>query len=111
MLGELIITSVVFKQSLLTGLPGVSVVKNRPANARDPGDVGLIPGSGSSTGGGNGNPLHYSCLENPHGWRSLAGYGLGVTESPPDTTERLSMHTNKAHTCSMDLLAITLDTE
>ena len=37
-------------------------VKNVPANA---GDAGLIPGSGRSPGGGNGNPLQYSCLENP----------------------------------------------
>ena len=37
-------------------------VKNLPANARD---VGLIPGWGISPGGGNGNPLEYSCLENP----------------------------------------------
>ena len=39
-----------------------SVVKNLPANA---GDSGLIPGLGRSLGGGNGNPLQYSCLENP----------------------------------------------
>ena len=38
------------------------VVKNPPANA---GDLGLIPGSGRSPGEGNGNPLQYSCLENP----------------------------------------------
>ena len=38
--------------------------KNPPANAGDIRDVGLIPGSGSSPGGGHGNPLHYSCLEN-----------------------------------------------
>ena len=37
------------------------VVKNPPANA---GDAGLIPGSGRSSGGGNGKPLQYSCLEN-----------------------------------------------
>ena len=37
------------------------------------GDLGLIPGSGSSTGEGNGNPLQYSCLENPMD-RSLVGY-------------------------------------
>ena len=37
-------------------------VKKPPANA---GDAGLIPGSGRSPGGGNGNPLQYSCLENP----------------------------------------------
>ena len=44
---------------------GGSVVKNPPANARDLGDLNLIPGSGRSPGGGNGNPLQYSCLENP----------------------------------------------
>ena len=44
------------------GFPGVSVVKNLPVNA---GDLGLIPGLGRSPGEGNGNPLQYSCLENP----------------------------------------------
>ena len=47
------------------GFPGGSVVKNLPANAGDAGDMGLIPGSGRSPRGGNGNPLQYSCLENP----------------------------------------------
>ena len=41
------------------------MVKNLPANAGDTRDVGLIPGLGISPGGGNGNPLQYSCLENP----------------------------------------------
>ena len=41
-------------------------VKNLPANAGDVGDVGSIPGSGRSPGGGNGNPLQYSCLKNPN---------------------------------------------
>ena len=50
------------------------MVKNPPANAGDIRDVGLIPGSGRSPGGGHGNPLQYSCLENPHGQKSLAGY-------------------------------------
>ena len=36
-----------------------------PANARDVRDAGLIPGSGRSPGGGDGNPLQYYCLENP----------------------------------------------
>ena len=45
--------------------PGGSVVKNSPANAGDTGDVGSIPGSRRSPGEGNGNPLQYSCLENP----------------------------------------------
>jgi len=39
------------------------MVKNPPANAGDPRD--LIPGLGRSPGGGHGNPLQYSCLENP----------------------------------------------
>ena len=47
------------------GFPGDSVVKNLPVNAGDAGDVGLIPGSGRSPGGGSGNPLQYSCLDNP----------------------------------------------
>ena len=46
------------------GLPGSTVVKNLPANARDAGDLGLIPGSGRSPGGGNGNLLQYYCCEN-----------------------------------------------
>ena len=40
------------------------VVKNPPAKAGDAGDSGEIPGSGRSPGGGNGNPLQYSCLDN-----------------------------------------------
>ena len=41
------------------------VVKNPPANAGDMRDAGLIPGLGRSPGGEHGNPLQYSCLENP----------------------------------------------
>ena len=41
------------------------VVKNQPANVGDIRDAGLISGLGSSPGGGYGNPLQYSCLENP----------------------------------------------
>ena len=55
------------------GLPG-KVVKNLPANAVFARDAGLSPGSGKSLGEGNGNPLHYSCLENPMGrgaWRAI----------------------------------------
>ena len=44
-------------------------------------DMGLIPGLGRSPGGGNGNPLQCSCLENPHGQRSLAGCSPWVAES------------------------------
>ena len=43
----------------------VLVVKNPPASAGDIRDTGSIPGSGRSPGGGHGNPLQYSCLEDP----------------------------------------------
>ena len=46
------------------GFPDGSEVK---ASACNVGDLGLIPGSERSLGGGHGNPLRYSCLENPHG--------------------------------------------
>ena len=41
------------------------MIKNPPANAGDIRDAGSIPGPGKSPGGGHGNPLQYSCLENP----------------------------------------------
>ena len=53
------------------GYPGDTVVKNLPANAGDARDMGLIPGLGRSPGGGYGNPLQYSCLENP--WTEKPG--------------------------------------
>ena len=60
----------------------VLVVKNPPANAGDIRDTGSVPGSGRSPGGGHGNPLQYSCLENPYGQRSLAGKSpWGLKES------------------------------
>ena len=53
------------------GFPGGSDSKEPACNAGDPGS---ISGSGRSPGEGNGNPLQYYCLENPHGQRSLVGY-------------------------------------
>ena len=50
------------------------MVKNPPANAGNTRDTDSIPGLGRSPGGGHGNPLQYSGLENPHGQRSLVGY-------------------------------------
>ena len=55
------------------GLPGGSDDKESTYNA---GDLGLIPELGRYPGGGHGNPLQYSCLENPHGQRSLVHYSL-----------------------------------
>ena len=64
-------------------------VKNLPAMQ---GDLDSIPGLGRSLGRGHGNPLQYTCLENPHGQRNLAGYSpWGHKES--DTAEGL----NSAH--------------
>ena len=51
-----------------------SVGKESACNAGDTGDAGLIPESGRSPVGGNGNPLQYSCLKNPTVKRSLVGY-------------------------------------
>ena len=54
-----------FNMFILMGFPGDTVVKNLLPIVGDIGDVGLIHGSGRSPGDGNGNPLQYSCLENP----------------------------------------------
>ena len=55
------------------------------------GDPGSIPGSGRSPGERNGYPLEYSCLEDPHGQRSLVGYSLWGRDKS-DTTERLHIY-------------------
>ena len=71
---------------VLLGFPGSSDSKESACSV---GDLGLIPGLGRSPGGGHGDPFQYSCLENPHGQRCLAGYRpWGCKES--DMTERLS---------------------
>ena len=65
------------------------VVKNPPANAGDLRDAGSVPGLGRSPGGGHGNALQYSHLENPmdrEAWQAT----VGLQES--DTTEQLNMH-------------------
>ena len=56
------ILKVFFKVMLKEGFPGSSDGKASPYSVGDPGS---IPGSGRSPGEGNGNPLQYSCLENP----------------------------------------------
>ena len=56
------------------GFPGVTVIKNPPANAGNIRDADLIPGLGRSPGGGHGYPFQYSCLENPMdrgAWQSM----------------------------------------
>ena len=69
------------------GFPCSSAGKESACNV---GDLRSIPGLGRSPGGGPGNALQCSCLENPHGQRSLAGYGpWGCKES--DMTEHAHM--------------------
>ena len=78
--------------NFITVLPGGSDGKAFAYNA---GDLGSIRGSGKSPGEGNGSPLQYSCLENPHYQRSLEGYSpWGCKEL--DMTERLTLEKSMA---------------
>ena len=63
------------------GFPGGSVVKSPPASAGNTGDASSIPGSGRSPGGGNGNPLQDSFLENPMDRGAWQATVHGVTKS------------------------------
>ena len=77
---------------LIGGFPAGSVGKESACNA---GDLSLILGLGRAPGEGNGNPFQYSCLENAHGQRNLAGCSPWDRKEL-DTTEQL----NTAHTFS-----------
>ena len=99
-LPHVLVSSLVFvyilfnlSQQLSMGLPGVSVVKNLPANARD---SSLIPGSGRSPGEGKGNPLQYSCLGNPMDRGDQCAIVHGVAKES-DMTWRLN--TNNSYLC------------
>ena len=88
---------------VISGFPLDSVSKESTCNA---GDVGSTPGSGRCLGRGNGDPLQYSCLENPIDRGSWGGYSpWGRKES--NMTERLSTH---SHTHSLSLLQPALKT-
>ena len=67
------------------------MVKNPPANAGDIGDMGSIPESGRSLGGGHGNPLQYSCLENPMDGRAWRATVHRITQSQTQL-KRLCTH-------------------
>ena len=63
------------------------MVKNLPANAGDTGDVGSIPGSGRSSGEGDGTPLQSSCLDDPMdrgAWRVIV-HGVAKSQTRPST--------------------------
>ena len=83
------------------------VVKNPPANAGDIRDVGLIPGSGRSPGGGHGNQLQYFCLQNP---MDREAWWATVHEVANSQTQlkQLSMHTNAGDTGSVSGLGRSL---
>ena len=72
----------------------VLVVKNLPASAGDTRDWGSIPGSGRSPGEDNGNPLQYSCLEDPMERKAWQATVHGVSKSQA----RLSAHTGTPST-------------
>ena len=72
----------------------VPVVKNPPASAGDIRDVGSFPESGRSPGGGHGNPLQYSCLENPMDRRAWWATVHRVAQSHTQL-KRLSTHTHQ----------------
>ena len=87
-------------------------VKNLPASAGDIGAMGLNPGSGSSPGGENGNPLQYSCLENPRDggawWASVHGVAESQTAlrtahgcSHAYHPERRLIHSSSQCTCTV----------
>ena len=72
-----------FKSSAYSswGFPDGAVVKNPPANAGDARDAGSIPGLERSPAVGNGNPLQYSCLENPRDREAWWAIVHGVAKS------------------------------
>ena len=82
-------------QSKVMGFPGGSVVKNLPANTGMQ-DVGLIPGSGRSLRGGNGDPLQYSCLGKSHRQRRLVGTVDGVAKKSDMTSTATSNQKGQA---------------
>ena len=77
------------------------VVKNLPAYAREARDEGSIPGSGRSPGGGNGNPLQYSCVGNPMDrgvWgATVHGVAKSQTQLSTHTQVQLLQSTNSMH--------------
>ena len=80
------------------------MVKNQPAKAGDTGDTSLIPGLGRSPGEGNGNPLQYSCLENPMdrgAWRATV-HGVAKSRTQLSTHSLTQARVPPTH-CSLAL--------
>ena len=95
-----------FTSSLKLGFSGGAVVKNLPTNA---GDAGLISGLWRSLGGGgNSNPLQYSCLGNPMGSRTWRAEVHGVAKSWTQLSNRACTHSLKLSFCSMSSTSLSL---
>ena len=79
---------------MILGLPGWCSGKNLPVSAGDTRDAGRIPGLGRSLGGGNGNPLQYSCLKNfmDRGAWQVIGHGLAKSRTQ---LKQLTMHARR----------------
>ena len=91
----------------MQGFPGGSVVKNLTAKAGDTGDTGSIPAAGGSSGGGNSDPLQYSCLGDPQ-TEEPGGVGVGGRFAESEATEsvRVCTHTHKyAHILLKSMLS------
>ena len=92
------------------GFPGGSDGKESTCNAED---LDSVPGLGRSPGGGHGNPLQYSCQENPHGQRSLVGYSprgckkLDMTKqlSYAQLSREIRLLVNVTGTCIIQVLS------
>ena len=78
---EIVSENVSKAYALSQGFPGGARGKNLPANAGDKRDMSLIPGWGRSPGGGPGNLLQYSCLENPMDRGACQAIVHGVSKS------------------------------
>ena len=77
----------------------VQVVKNPPANAKDIRDAGLIPGLGRFPGGWHGNPLQYSCLENPTDKGIWWATVYGVAQNRTQLKRLRTMHHQSQQLC------------
>ena len=89
------------------GFPGGAVVKNTPANAGHSEDMGSISRLGRSPGGGNGNPLQYSCLENSTGRGTWQATMHGVSKRLCESPESPQLHTAHSIPPSVNSSALT----
>ena len=86
------------------------MVNNPPANTGDIRDVGLIPRSGKSPGGGHGNPLQYSCLENPMGRGAWGLQFMGSQRVGQDRSNLTCMHAGGSFISSANIIEHLLGT-